>query len=285
MFEKQGPKADFEAGTLLGINMNNPDHNPYRHLKKPLALFDVDGVLVKPFVIEHFPRYIVQHDLAGFEANSLREMQSIKAEYEQSRLSYEEFASQLINVYAHGVAAQSVAGLSRLAREFWEHSKDIAYSYTLELIGLVKPHFTMIAISGSPTMALNPILSEWDFDMIFATEIETTPDGVYTERVVTNRATYQAKNTTIELLRGHVAPELWKKSIAFGDHPRHDLPLLTNVAAPFLFVDNEHSAENNEAVKELTSKIPQLKILGRDLEKQSVLSIIRDQLVERNILT
>jgi phosphoserine phosphatase len=264
--------------------MSNPDLDPYRDLQKPLALFDVDGVLVKPFVIEHFPRYIVQHGITGFGENSLREMERIRTEYERSRLSYEEFASQLINVYARGVAGQSVTRLARLAQEFWEHSTGIVYPYTSELIGLVKPHFTMIAISGSPIMALDPILSEWGFDLKFATEIETTPDGIYTEGVVANRATDEGKNNTIELLKKHVASELWEKSIAFGDHPRHDLPLLTNVTAPFLFVGNEHSAENNEAVKELTSKIPRLKIVDRDLEKQAVLSIVRDPLIEQNIL-
>jgi phosphoserine phosphatase len=264
--------------------MSKSHRDPYAQLQKPLALFDVDGVLVKPFVIEHFPRYIVQHGLTGFGENSLREMESIKTEYERSRLSYKEFASQLINAYARGVAGQSIADLAQLAQEFWKHSGDIVYPYTSELIGLVKPHFTMIAISGSPTMALNPILSEWGFGLIFATEIESTPAGSYSEKIVANRAMDEGKNNTIELLRKHMASELWEKSIAFGDHPQHDLPLLANATTPFLFMDKNHSVENKEMIEELISKIPALKIVDRDLEKQAVLSIVRNQLIEQNIL-
>ena len=132
--------------------------NENLNLEQPLALFDVDGVLVRPYVIEHFPRYIIEHNLEGFNADSFQEMEDLKIAYENTQLSYEEFASRLINAYGHGIVGQPEAYISRLAKDFWNHSKSIAYPYTLELIHLIRPYFSIIAISGSPTMALMPLL-------------------------------------------------------------------------------------------------------------------------------
>lgn len=268
----------------MGLTMKKLGSNENLKFEQPLALFDVDGVLVIPYVIEHFPRYIIEHNFKGFNADSFQEMENLKNAYENAQLSYEEFASQLINAYAHGVAGQSDVYISQLAKDFWNHSKSIAYPYTSELIQLIRPHFSIVAISGSPTMALMPLLLEWNFDLVFATEIQTTPDKIYNGIVEANRATYEGKNNVVELLKTHTSPEIWKKSIAFGDHPTHDFPLLKNAQASFLFVDNKRFNEKDEIIQELTKQIPLLKTVDRSLEKHLILSTVQNQLINHNIL-
>lgn len=267
-------------GLIMKKIGNNEDLKP----DQPLALFDVDGVLVRPYVIEHFPRYIIEHNFNGFNAESFQEMEELKTAYEKVQLSYEEFASRLINAYAHGIVGQSEAYVSQLAKDFWDHSKSIAYPYTLELIHLIRPYFSIVAISGSPTMALMPMLLEWNFDLVFATEIQTTPDKIYNGIVEANRATRQGKNRVVELLKTHTSPDVWNKSIAFGDHPTHDFPLLKNVQAPFLFMDNKRFNKKDKTIQELTNQIPLLKTVDRGLEKHLILSTVQNQLKDLDIL-
>ena len=268
----------------MGLIMKKLDNNQSLKLERPLALFDVDGVLVRPYVIEHFPRYIIEHDLTGFNVNSFREMEYLKTAYENAQLSYKEFASLLINAYANGVVGQSEAYMSQLAKDFWSHSKSIAYPYTSELLQLIRPHFSIIAISGSPTMALAPLLSEWNFDVVFATEIQTTSDKIYDGTVASNRATYEGKNSVVEFLKTHTSSEIWTKSIAFGDHPIHDFPLLKNVQVPFLFIDSQRLHKEDKTIQDLTHQIPLLKTVDRNLEKHLVLSAVQNQLRTHNLL-
>lgn len=260
---------------LASLNLNT---------QKPFALFDIDGALVKPYVIEHFATFLVHSVPQAFDKSAHEEMRKIAYNFRENRtLLYRDFATLWVQTYAAGISGQAVSEIMILAKKFWANNSDLLYPYTRGLLDLLKPHCTAIAISGSPFEALYPLLiGQLGFDHVFASEIGVNTVGRYTGVVLHNRATYEAKMDVISILKQEISnPNIWDKSFGFGDNITHDLPLLKYVGSPYLFVDfstKEKQREFTSLFPELRRAVPAIQVLRQPQDNKYVYYFLGNRL-------
>lgn len=249
---------------------------------KPVAFFDVDGVLVRPYVIRHFPKYLAQQSTPLFKIDKLHLMDDEFENYKRGAISYEEFATEWVSTYAAGIAGNSVREIAVQAERFWTEKSDILlYPYSVGLINLLKPDYTIVAVSGSTTDSLRPILELLGIDYLFASEIKVDENDRYIEVEPVNRATDKGKEEVVQLLKEILDGNLWGQSFGFGDNIIHDEPLLKYVGAPYLFADVSSEENQQKLIKqfaELRLKIPRVELLRQPDDDSNVIGLISKRL-------
>lgn len=256
-------------------------------INKPVALFDVDGVLVKPYVIRHFPEYLVSQYPVAFIKSVLMRMDDALAKYKSKAFTYEEFANEWVALYAQGVAGQTVDQINVLAESFWDESEvKLLYPYSRELVNTLKPYCTIIAISGSTKDGLLPLVRRLGIDYLFATEVKIE-DGHYSPHNPVNRAINKGKQRVIEDIRIRVDESIWEKSFAFGDNAIHDFPLLEYVRSPYLFGDTssaEKQVQKEQEYEDLKAKLTDVRFIRQPQDNDEVVAEIQRRLSKLDII-
>ena len=192
-----------------------------------VALFDIDGTLVKGLLIVDFPGYLVKQGC--FDRASESQISRLARNYKQGFVSYRYISTRIPKLYATGIKGQSQSKILRLARTFIRTSKGRVLPYSKRLVSLLAQHgFLTAAISGSPVEVLLP-LKPWGFRRIFGTQMEVK-SGIYTGRVRRNLIVAEEKERVVEALTSgrHIDTQ---GSYAFGD-TEQDVPLLNAVGNP-----------------------------------------------------
>ena len=220
---------------------------------KPFAFFDIDGVLVKPYVIQKFPKYLASLNPPRF---SRRELDTMVQQYQAYRVhkDYGKFATQWVETYARGIEGQQVKSIESSSKQFWKtHWNQLVYSYTEELVKTLAVYCNVIAVSGSPKEGLLPFVEQLGIPTLKATEAEIK-DHVFTGKVKVagNAAVREAKDAVIlEYIDLITDRSVWDRSFAFGD-TNHDGPLLRYVGNPFLITDYDTDDAKTKAKQTFT---------------------------------
>ncbi len=249
---------------------------------KPVAFFDVDGVLVHPYVILHFPKFLAQQTPSLFKIDKLHLMIERVENYRRGEVDYEQFATDWIRTYAAGIAGNEVNTIGLQAEKFWSDNIDVLlYPYARALISLLKPYHTIIAVSGSTTDSLYPLTKLLGIDYLFASTIQIDENHRYIDKEPINRATDKGKEEVVQQVKGIIDNKLWPLGFGFGDNIVHDEPLLRHVGSPYLFADvssEEKQQKLNKQFAQLQLKVPQVILLRQPQDNPHILSIISKRL-------
>lgn len=215
---------------------------------KPFALFDVDGVLVKPYVIERFPQYLVDLSPPRFSPDEWEIMKKQKEEY-RVHGDYGRFAVEWVDTYARGIAGKPVELILELSEQFWESQWDnLVYNYSVELVQTLSEYCNVIAASGSPKEGLLPLMNRLGITTLHSTEV-AIENGCFKNhiKVAGNGAVREAKDAVVLKYIDEITDTtIWDKSFAFGD-TNHDGALLRYVGSPFLITDYDTEKEKIRA--------------------------------------
>ncbi|MDH5687332.1 MAG: HAD-IB family hydrolase [Candidatus Bathyarchaeota archaeon] len=192
------------------------------------AFFDIDGTLVKGFMIQSFPRYLAD---AGFvNAAHPDQIDEIILNYHSGRTTYREAAETVPYLYAFALKAKDEDSVKSWAGKFMQsYLAEHLFSYSEKLVRSVRGLVDVtIALSGSPHEVVQEI-RVLGFDRVYGSRFEVT-SGVYTGRVLTNLILGEEKAKLARKLSEELSIDL-ERSIAFGDTDQ-DESLLDIVGLP-----------------------------------------------------
>ena len=192
-----------------------------------VALFDVDGTLVRGLLIVDFPGYLAR--TGCFDPGKESEIRSLAQLHRRGAVSYRYISTRIPRLYAAGIEGQAQSRVRELGRTFIREAKGRLFPYTKGLVSLMaRSGFLTVAISGSPIEVVSP-LKPLGFAKIFGTEMEVRR-GVYTGRVQRNLILSEEKKKVVGTIATKY-PVDFENSFAFGD-TEQDLPLLSEVGNP-----------------------------------------------------
>lgn len=199
------------------------------------AFFDVDGTLLRGFIIRAFPIYLAERGL--FPRAAAEELDRVIESYERGQIAYREIAEGVPELIASGLKGCAVAEVEAQARDFMEgYVLTHEYGYARPLVRWVKNRVDLnLAISGSPIEPTRE-LAPFGFHELYGTVFEQE-SGVYTGRVGLNLILSESKAQLIgRLIRIHrIDPA---RSYAFGDTDQ-DSPMLEAVGFPLALNPNK----------------------------------------------
>ncbi|MHB8629018.1 MAG: HAD family hydrolase [Aggregatilineales bacterium] len=249
---------------------------------RPIAFFDVDGVLVRPYVIRHFPQHLVERTPPMFHPQALADMENAYESYQARRFTYREFAELWVKTYAIGITGQHSSQIAKLAEQFWAENWNLVYPYTEELTSVLKPYCTLVAVSGSTYDSLKPFCDRLGFDALMASEVQVDSRGIFVPDRVKNRAIDEEKRKVVQNFRIALAdPEIWDKSFGFGDNAEHDFPLLEFVGSPYLLADfstYEEKKKARTAFFKLRQALPSVQLFRQPDDSKMIVEFVRSRL-------
>ena len=199
------------------------------------SFFDIDGTLIKSQIIFDFPRHL--HNAGLFEEKHILNILKIIAEYELNLIPYRTAGTKILKIYAAALKGQKKTVIQTQSNIFAEHHIKKKYSYTDELITLLKKHTTLIALTASPIEPVQAIKKYIPFTHIYATELETK-SGIYTGKIKHNQLDKNSKQKAQLKIAKKLNIDL-KNSLAFGDSDA-DIEYLTLVGHPIALNPNHH---------------------------------------------
>lgn len=192
-----------------------------------VALFDVDGTLVKGLLIVDFPRFLVGNGL--FDRDSERAIRGLARLYKQGKATYRHISMRIPKLYAMGIRGRRRSEILDSAKTFVAANRGRLFPYSARLVSLMAENgFLNIAVSGSPIEVVRPLVA-LGFRRVFGSEMEVR-NGTYTGKLRRNLILAEEKQKVVNALIAnyHIDAE---NSFAFGD-TEQDLPLLSSVGHP-----------------------------------------------------
>jgi len=204
------------------------------------AFFDIDGTLLKGFIIQSFPRYLA--DSGYIEPTYPDNIDSIVVDYRSGKMSYRVAAEEVPNLYANALKGLKLSTVKTWAEKFMaSYLPTHIFPYTKSLVKYVASLVDMtVAVSGSPREVVDE-LQEVGFDKVYGSLFKLN-SGVYTGKVKANLILGEVKGAIIHNIVKEYNIDL-EKSIAFGDTDQ-DEPMLEMVRIPI-------ALQPNSALKEI----------------------------------
>lgn len=202
-------------------------------MKKPLAIFDIDGTIFRSSLLVELNWRLIQSGV--FPQRAKKELDSYYFSWINRRGSYENYIHKVVELYDRYLKGVSQKAVERLARGVVKDHKDRAYVYTRDLIKTIRRTHILIAISGSPMEIVKEFNRHWRFRYIFATEREVK-NGVYTGRSI-RVASDHKKSILLDFIKEHKFS--FVGSIGVGD-TESDVGIFELVSRPICFNPNRN---------------------------------------------
>jgi HAD superfamily hydrolase (TIGR01490 family) len=202
---------------------------------KTAAFFDVDGTLLRGFIIHSFPRYLGERGIV--DPVFSRRIDLLIDAYRRGNATYRAMAEQVPRIYADAITGVEVNRVREAAQGFTDtHLSHSIYQYTRALVDLARRHFeVVIALSGSPEEPVQKLHS-LGFNSEHGSVFESR-DGVYTGKILSNLILGEEKAAKMRQVAGQLDVDL-KRSAAFGD-TGEDVPMLESVGLPIVINPTE----------------------------------------------
>jgi HAD superfamily hydrolase (TIGR01490 family) len=192
------------------------------------ALFDIDGTLLRGFIIRSFHEYLAEHGVV--DGRYTDEVIDISDQNIRGELTYRETAERVPTIFAESLRGLEVELVESHAEAFMmNHVPEALLWYSRALIAVMKVTVDrVIALSGSP---IEPIrrLHGLGFHSEYGTVFEKER-GVYTGRVESNLILGEVKAEAARRLAVEHDVDLGR-SVAFGDSDQ-DAEMLGLVKLP-----------------------------------------------------
>ena len=212
-------------------------------INKCAAIFDIDGTLIKGFIICDFPKFLSKNGFFDSDAN--KKIQDVLLKYVQGQISTSSAADEIPKQYALGLKGQNRDNIITSATSFMNEYKKNISPYAKQLIELMnKKKFMTIATSGSPIEVIKK-LHFLGIQKFYGSEMHTI-NGLYTGKIKENMVSIEGKLKIFNNMIKEQNINL-KDSYAFGD-TEQDIPMLSSVGHPFAINPDKKLrdvAENN----------------------------------------
>jgi HAD superfamily hydrolase (TIGR01490 family) len=192
------------------------------------SFFDIDGTLIKGFMISEFPRQLSERGI--FDKKLFLEIENWIKMYRKNKTTYRKIALEIPKIYSKGMKGLKEKDVRTEARKFVKvYVKKFIQPYTRDLVKLMKSYGMTIGISGSPIEVVSLVGRMFNFDITYGSELEIK-DEIYTGRMRQNMIIKETKEDVLEKIVKKNRIDL-EKSFGFGD-TEQDLAILSKVKHP-----------------------------------------------------
>lgn len=193
-------------------------------MKKPLALFDIDGTMIPGTT---YFRVLEAQVIEGLiDEACVTTAYSTLREYKTGALSYERLIESLLDIYANGLKGKFAESVLHSTEKVLDECGDY-YGYVAPTINALRDTHEVVIISGSPHFMAKAIQLRFGVDNSFSSGYEIS-DGIVTGRVASYLATREQKQNAIRHL---VEDHVFAGSVEFGDS-EGDIEVLRSVERP-----------------------------------------------------
>jgi len=192
------------------------------------ALFDVDGTLLRGFIIQSFPRYLA--DQGVIQPRFADRIDEIFKSYNRGDTPYRHAAETVPAVYAESIRGVEETTIRRHSAEYMRsHIPTSIHPYARRLVEAVRTKVDLtIALSGSPTEPIQS-MKQLGFHHAYGSTFQTR-DGSYTGKVEWNLILGERKAEYAGIVAARHGIDL-NRSAAFGDSDQ-DAQTLQAAALP-----------------------------------------------------
>ncbi|MBW4062245.1 HAD-IB family hydrolase [Candidatus Saccharibacteria bacterium] len=208
---------------------------------KSVALFDFDNTLYRGF--SYFALIEKQVGEGLVRQTVLDEAFELMSKHHDGAIDYETTISQLLDIYAHGLAGKQYTEVYASTREFYTGNPKV-FPYAKPVFELLRATHDLYLVTGEPLFVAEAIAEIYSLSGYYGTHYQLA-DGAFTGEVVSYLASRHEKQRAIKhLLDDHAVAN----SLAFGDS-EGDIEMLSSVAHPICVNPNaglrEHANKNN----------------------------------------
>jgi HAD superfamily hydrolase (TIGR01490 family) len=203
--------------------------------QKTCAFFDIDGTLVKGFIIQSFPRFLAEKGVIA--SKFPHKMDEIVSAYISGKASYRKVAEAVPAYYVAALKGKQQKEIKDWSKKFIKaYLPSHLLTFSNQLVHNVSELVDVtIALSGSPTEVVEE-MKELAFNKFFGSTFEVE-NGVYTGKVSANLILGEQKADLAKRISQELRIDL-RKSVAFGDTDQ-DVPLLSVVGLPIVLNPNK----------------------------------------------
>jgi len=178
------------------------------------ALFDVDGTLLRGFIVQSFPRYLADQGVIG--PRFADRIDEVVRSYSSGATDYRHAAENVPSIYAEAIRGVEEATVRGHAEEYMRgHVPASIHPYARDLVGAVRRKADLvIALSGSPTEPIQSVKA-LGFNQAYGSVFEAR-DGVYTGKILWNLILGERKAEYAGIIAERLGIDL-NRTAAFGD--------------------------------------------------------------------
>lgn len=178
------------------------------------ALFDVDGTLLRGFIVQSFPRYLA--DQGVIQSRFSDRIDEIVRSYSRGAADYRHAAETVPTIYAEAIRGVEEVAVTRNAEDYMrDHVPASIHPYARDLVKAVGDKVDLvIALSGSPTEPVQSVKA-LGFDHAYGSVFEAR-DGVYTGKTDWNLILGERKAEYARLIADKHGFSL-RRTAGFGD--------------------------------------------------------------------
>jgi HAD superfamily hydrolase (TIGR01490 family) len=199
-------------------------------MSKPFAVFDLDGTLIRWQLYHAITDGLVKAGYADPQAFIPVKEARMNWKRRETNDAFSEYEKYLIDAFEDILMNLAPEQLEEVTVEIFEEYKDQVYSYTRDLIKLLKDKgYFLLAISGSQIEIVGKIAQYYGFDDCVGT-VYQQENGKFTGQKIIGSA--DKANTLKELMARHGLD--FSGSIAVGDSAS-DISMLQMVQKPVAF--------------------------------------------------
>lgn len=236
--------------------MSNPE-------TKPVLAFDVDGTVFKSALIEKIIQSSIEHKLFKAAAfNAVYEKRQ-RWQADNNEAVYQAYLKHLVTTFVIEITGIEVERFQKVAATMVAEQQVRRFKFPQLLIAAKRNSHFLLAISGSPTLLVEPFLEDLAPDAIYGSTY-IHKDGVFTGEAYS----VGDKGHIVQKLAAEGAILLNHESIAVGD-TMSDAPLLETVGQPIAF--NASRTLTNLAKQARWARINEIKdqITALDYNKEA----------------
>ncbi len=232
-----------------------------RPAKKPIAIFDWDGTLVRGFTILRWIEFLAHRRL--FPAEGLNYSRTLLESVRTHAISYRTFVLRLTRTYSQGVRGLQAGEVRQLSQLFSVTEEVLLLPYASTAIKWLQSRGVgVVVLTGSPKEVVVPFIPALGLTQVFGLTIEAGADERYTGKIELNPGLARTKKRILSAIcEGH------EVLFGFGDTPA-DVPILQG-AKLGLFVTSNGSRINSLGFKSID---------GEDRGASSLISLLKQYL-------
>jgi phosphoserine phosphatase len=155
--------------------------------------------------------------------------------YVKKQVSYNEFATTAVTIYAEALCGQSAQDVDKIADLFVQRDFRRLFPFSAELLRLVKRRrYGVFILSGAPLIPILAYAKLIPIDFVYAVDVLRNERDTFTDKLATNYALKDNKQHAITQLQS----EGFEITLAFGD-TESDRPLLEVAKHPFFVLQSQ----------------------------------------------
>ena len=173
--------------------------------KQTAAFFDIGGTLMKGYMYNQFPRYLVETERGLFEPSTQRLITEVVEEYKAGIIPYGETVIEVPRLYAHGMRGQPVRTIMGEAFNFVHgNGTTLLFNYAEDLIRLMGKNVDRtIVISGCPYEPASQLCRILRIDEHHTSTLETENDR-FTGTMKRNMVVRESKTATFNDIKDEI---------------------------------------------------------------------------------